>query len=179
MSEAGDLTGRTVLLTHEEGFGDTMQFLRYAPLLAQRGARVLAWVPGPLVRLVQSVAGVAAVFTGDGAPPPFDFHCPFVSLPRVFETTVATVPGEPYLAADPDARWPPGRSCCRLLAMRVGLAWAGQNRPWLPGLCHGGPPAQRWPGRLRAAWLGAGRAVRQPAEGSGAGAGRAWCAGVA
>lgn len=132
MSEGHDLTGRTVLLTHEEGFGDTIQFLRYAPLLARRGARVLAWVPEPLVRLVQAVPGVAEVFTGDGAPPPFDFHCPFVSLARAFETSVATVPRGPYLAADPAlaAAW-----AKRLPAapMRVGLTWAGQTRPWLPG----------------------------------------------
>jgi Flp pilus assembly protein TadD len=132
LSQAGDLTGRTVLLTHEEGFGDTLQFLRYVPLLAGRGARLLAWVPQPLVRVVQSVAGLAEVFTGDGAPPPFDFHCPFVSLPRAFETTVMTVPGKPYLEADPGlaAAW-----AKRLPAspLRVGLAWAGQPRPWLPG----------------------------------------------
>jgi len=132
LREAGDLTGRTILLTHEEGFGDTIQFLRYAPLLADRGARVLAWVPGLLVRLVRSVAGVDAVFTGDGAPPPFDFHCPFVSLPRAFESTPATVPAGPYLSADPalaaewERRLPVG-------GLRVGLAWAGQARPWLPG----------------------------------------------
>ena len=127
-----DLTGRTVLLTHEEGFGDTIQFARYVPMLARLGARVLAWVPSQLVRLMQSVPGIAGVFTGDGAPPPFDYHCPFVSLPRAFETTVATAPGEPYLAADPvlAAAW------ARKLpeaAMRVGLVWAGQTRPWLPG----------------------------------------------
>jgi Flp pilus assembly protein TadD len=131
VSDTGDLTGRTVLLTHEEGFGDTLQFLRYAPLLVRLGARVLAWVPAPLVRLVQTAPGIAAVFTGDGAPP-FDFHCPFISLPRAFETTVTTVPGEPYLAADPalaaiwEKRLPPS-------AMRVGLVWTGQARPWLPG----------------------------------------------
>jgi Flp pilus assembly protein TadD len=132
VSEIGSLTGRTVLLTHEEGFGDTLQFLRYAPLLARLGARVLAWVPSPLVRVVQTVPGVAAVFSGDGTPPPFDFHCPFVSLPRAFETTVATVPTEPYLAADPAlaAIW---AERLPTSAMRVGLAWAGQTRPWLPG----------------------------------------------
>jgi len=132
MSQAGDLTGRTVLLTHEEGFGDTLQFLRYVPLLARIGARVLAWVPAPLVRLVRTVPGVAAVFSGESAPPPFDFHCPFVSLPRAFGTTVATVPGKAYLAADRDlaAIWEK-----RLpdAAMRVGLVWSGQARPWLPG----------------------------------------------
>jgi len=132
MSEVGDLTGRTVLLTHEEGFGDTVQFLRYAPLLARLGARVLAWVPAPLVRLVRAAPGVSAVFTGESAPPPFDFHCPFVSLPRAFGTTVTTVPAEPYLTADPaltsiwEERLPAS-------AMRVGIVWSGQARPWLPG----------------------------------------------
>jgi len=132
LREAGDLAGRTILLTHEEGFGDTIQFLRYAPLLAGRGARVLAWVPGPLVRLVRGAAGIDAVITGDGAPPPFDFHCPFVSLPRAFESSPATVPAAPYLSASPAlaAEW-----ALHLPAtgIRVGLAWAGQARPWLPG----------------------------------------------
>ena len=132
LREAGDLAGRTILLTHEEGFGDTIQFLRFAPLLAERGARVLAWVPAPLVRLVRSVLGADAVFTGDGTPPQFDFHCPFVSLPRAFESTPATVPARSYLSADPmlASAWarqlPSGK-------MLVGLAWAGQARPWLPG----------------------------------------------
>jgi len=132
LREAGDLAGRTILLTHEEGFGDTIQFLRYAPLLAEQGARVLAWVPAPLVRLLRSVPALNAVFTGDGAPPPFDFHCPFVSLPRAFESTPTTVPARPYLVADPmlAAEWAPRLPSG---AMRVGLAWAGQARPWLPG----------------------------------------------
>jgi Flp pilus assembly protein TadD len=132
ISGAGDLTGRTVLLTHEEGFGDTLQFLRYVPFLARRGARLLAWVPQPLVRLVRAVPGVVEVFTGEVAPPPYDFHCPFVSLPRAFETTVTTVPSKPYLAADPalSAAWAERLPASQL---RVGLAWAGQPRPWLPG----------------------------------------------
>ncbi|HUB15548.1 MAG TPA: tetratricopeptide repeat protein [Acetobacteraceae bacterium] len=132
LREAGDLTGRTILLTHEEGFGDTLQFLRYAPLLAERGAQVLAWVPGPLVRLTRGVTGIETVITGDATLPPFDYHCPFVSLPRAFESTVATVPSWPYLQADPalTAEWAQRLPAARL---RVGLAWAGQARPWLAG----------------------------------------------
>jgi tetratricopeptide (TPR) repeat protein len=126
------LVDRTVLLTHEEGFGDTLQFMRYVPLLAELGARVVAWVPAPLVRLARTVPGIAEVLTGDIAPPPFDFHCPFVSLPRVFGTTVRTVPRGNYLAvpAASAAAWserlPPD-------GLLVGLVWAGQARPWLPG----------------------------------------------
>ena len=56
-SDLGTMAGRTVLLTHEAGFGDTLQFLRYTPMLAELWARVLAWVPGPLVRVVRSAPG--------------------------------------------------------------------------------------------------------------------------
>ena len=129
LAEAGDLAGRTVLLTHEEGFGDTLQFLRYAPLLAARGARVRLAVPPPLARLVAGVAPLAE------AGEAYDFHCPFFSLPRVFATTPATIPAPiPYLRADPAAvaRWR-----ARLAGLgpgpRIGLVWAGQARPWLPG----------------------------------------------
>jgi Flp pilus assembly protein TadD len=132
LSQAGELEGRTILLTHEEGFGDTVQFMRYAAALARRGARVLAWVPRPLERLLRSVPAIDMVLTGDNPAPPFDYHCPFVSLPRAFESSVATVPRDPYLTADPDlaATWAE-----RLPAsgFRIGLVWAGQARPWLPG----------------------------------------------
>lgn len=132
LPEAGALHGRTILLTHEEGFGDTLQFMRYAPLLAQRGARLVAWVPRALERLVRRMPVFERVITGDMPAPAFDFHCPFVSLPRAFESSVATVPREAYLVPDPElvALW-----ATRLpqAPFRVGLVWAGQARPWLPG----------------------------------------------
>jgi tetratricopeptide (TPR) repeat protein len=93
LSQLGELTGRTVLVTHEDGFGDTLQFMRYVPLLAERGARVVVRVPAALTRILESVSGVAEVLTGDDGPlPAFDFQCPFVSLPRVFETSLETIP---------------------------------------------------------------------------------------
>ena len=132
VSRFGSLDGRTVLLTHEEGFGDTIQFMRYVPLLAERGAHVMAWVPASLVSVVGRVAGIEAVFSGDMAAPQHDYHCPFVSLPRAFETTPATVPNGPYLTADPllAADW---RTRLPASGLLVGLAWAGQSRPWLTG----------------------------------------------
>ena len=133
LAKLGDPTGRTVLVTHEEGFGDTLQFMRYLPLLARRGLRVLAWVPRPLERILQSVEGVAQVLTGDIAVPAFDFQCPFVSLPRVFDTSLATIPDSvPYVAVDPaSARaW---RERLPRDGLLVGLVWAGQVRPHLPG----------------------------------------------
>ena len=132
LSQIDSLHGRTVLVTHEEGFGDTIQFLRYVPLLAERGVSVLVWVPAQLERLVARLPGVAEVLSGNRPAPPHDWHCPVFSLPRVFESTPATVPNRPYLTADPTqaAAW-----AARLPAggLRVGLVWAGQSRPWLPG----------------------------------------------
>ncbi len=132
LSQIDSLRGRTVLVTHEEGFGDTIQFLRYAPLLAEQGASVVLWVPAQLERLVARMPGVAGVLSGNLPAPPHDWHCPVFSLPRAFETTPATVPNRPYLSADPAlaASW-----AGRLPAggLRVGLVWAGQSRPWLPG----------------------------------------------
>jgi len=128
-----DLRGRTVLVTHEEGFGDTLQFVRYVPLLAERGARVLLAVPRELQRLMGGIAGVAELCVFGTPLPRFDYHCPVFSLPRAFGTTMETIPGEtPYLSVDPtliaqwEGRLPPA-------GLRVGLVWAGQARPWLPG----------------------------------------------
>ena len=120
---AAEPRGRTVLLTHEEGFGDTLQFLRYAPLLAERGACVIARMPAPLLRLAQRVPGIAVVMPEDAPLPEYDYHCPMVSLPRAFGTTPETIPPGDYLRAAPAAGSPP----------RIGLVWAGQARPWLPG----------------------------------------------
>ena len=126
------LTGQTILALHEDGFGDTLQFLRYLPLLAARGARVVAYVPRPLARLMQTVPGVAAVVTDQRRLPAHDFICPMFSLPRVFGTTVGTIPPVPTLAMDPALirQWA-GR--LPLGNLRVGLVWAGQARPSLPG----------------------------------------------
>ena len=115
--------GRTVLLTHEEGFGDTLQFLRYAPLLAARGARVLLRMPPPLMRVAARVPGIATVLPENAALPDYDYHCPMVSLPCVFATSPDTIPPGDYLR---EAAAPNAEPC-------VGLVWAGQARPWLPG----------------------------------------------
>ena len=123
LTPAADLRGRTVLLTHEEGFGDTLQFLRYAPLLAERGATVIARMPPPLLRLARLVPGIASVLPEDASLPAYDYHCPMVSLPRAFGTQPDTIPPGDYLRTASTAGMPP----------RVGLVWAGQARPWLPG----------------------------------------------
>jgi hypothetical protein len=130
------LEGRVVLVTHDEGFGDTIQFARYLPMLAAAGARVLLWVPKPLHRLLAKVAGVAEVFSDDRAWPDFDWHCPIMRLAEVFGTRLETIPADvPYLRADPElvAGWaqrlpsPQG-------GRRIGLVWAGSARDRDPQL---------------------------------------------
>ncbi len=126
------LAGLTVVAVHEDGFGDTLQFLRYLPLLAERGARVVACVPSTLVRILRLVPGVAEVATGKHMIPRHDFFCPIPSLPRVFGTTTATVPPVPTIGLDPTAlrQW---RKWLPRTGLNVGLVWAGQPRPLLPG----------------------------------------------
>ena len=126
------LDGTRILVWHEEGFGDTLQVARYLPMLAGLGAEVTASVPGPLLRLLRGMPGIAVIQAGESELPPHDFQCPFFSLPRAFGTTIRTVPGDPYLFADPalTAAWAarlPGDG------LRAGLVWAGQARHWLHG----------------------------------------------
>jgi tetratricopeptide (TPR) repeat protein len=129
-----DLAGRTVLLTHEAGYGDTLQFCRYVPLLTARGARIVLAVPLVLQRLLGARRWGIEVLPTNAEPSAYDWHCPMMSLPSVFGTTLETIPAAiPYLTADPAlvaswaARLPSGPG------LRVGLVWAGQARPWLPG----------------------------------------------
>jgi len=121
------LAGKTILLHAEQGLGDTLQFVRYAPLLAARGADVVLEVQAPLVRLLSGLRGVAAVVARQAPLPRYDFHCPLLSLPLACGTTLQTIPAEvPYVApADADvavwrARLPQGRP-------RIGLAWSGER----------------------------------------------------
>jgi hypothetical protein len=134
LSQLPDLTGRTVLVVQEEGLGDTLQFLRYLPLLARRGARVAVAVPPALTRLMRTIPGVAEVPDADAPIPRHDFHCSFNGLPRAFETTLESIPCDvPYLAADPALAADWAQRLPVTQAFRVGLVWAGQARPWLPG----------------------------------------------
>ena len=80
--------GRTLLIHAEQGFGDTLQFCRYAPLAAARGMRVILEVPKPLVRLLRSLPGVDLLVEQGAELPPFDLHCPMLSMPLAIGTTL-------------------------------------------------------------------------------------------
>lgn len=124
--DGGDLAGRTILLHAEQGFGDTLQFVRYVPRLAARGGRVVLAAQPALAPLLARLPGVIRLLGEEELVPPFDVHAPLLSLPHLFGTTLATVPAEvPYLTADParQAAW-----AARLRGdgrPRVGLVWAG------------------------------------------------------
>ncbi|MGE5466539.1 MAG: tetratricopeptide repeat protein, partial [Ignavibacteria bacterium] len=110
---AEPLAGKTILLVAEQGLGDTLQFCRYAALLAERGASVVLCVPHPLVALLATLPGAPRVLAEGDPLPDFDYCCPMMSLPRAFGTTLASIPGEvPYLSADPDK--------CAAWAARIG-----------------------------------------------------------
>ncbi|CAO3378200.1 tetratricopeptide repeat protein [Azospirillum argentinense] len=137
-----DIAGRSILLHEEQGRGDAIQFVRYAPLVAARGARVLLEVGADLVPLFHGLPGVERVVARGELLPAFDWQCPLLSLPRAFATRLETIPAAPYLTADPAraAAWterlagpdqPDG--------LRVGLVWAGNpqfagDRERSPGL---------------------------------------------
>jgi tetratricopeptide (TPR) repeat protein len=126
------VAGKTFLVWPEQGFGDTLQFARFAPVLAQRGARVLLESPPPLARLLGSLQGVEVVTPGTPLPP-FDFHAPTMSLPRFLARQEADIPARvPYLRPDPNevARW--HARVAGLSGLKVGVAWAGDPRPHDP-----------------------------------------------
>jgi Tfp pilus assembly protein PilF len=124
--EGAPLDGRTILLHAEQGMGDTFQFIRYARLVHDRGGRVLVACQRPLLRILEAAPGIDQVVEWGGPLPDFDVHCALMSLPRVFETRLETIPADvPYLGADPSlvAQW--RRELESIAGYRVGICWAG------------------------------------------------------
>jgi tetratricopeptide (TPR) repeat protein len=129
-SAALDARDRTVLLRPEQGIGDTLQFLRYLPMVAERCGRVVLLLQPSLLRLCERYRGLAELVV-EGAPvPPHDYQCPMGSLPLAFETSLQTIPANvPYLGADPALaeKWR-ARLAPASRTIRIGLAWAGNPR---------------------------------------------------
>ena len=120
-----DLSGKTILLHTEQGLGDTIQFARYIPMLAEKGARTVLACQQPLTRLLSGFAPILSV----GQPfPVYDFHCPLLNLPMVFGTNPGNIPAHiPYLKANDDLSkdWK-RRLGDKGAKKRVGLVWAGR-----------------------------------------------------
>jgi Tfp pilus assembly protein PilF len=120
------LEGRSILLYAECGFGDTIQFIRYAPQVSERGGRVIVACKKPIARLVASCPGVEQVVSEGDLLPEFAVYAPLMSLPLILGTTLSSVPAPvPYLGTDLEliSRWkaetgPPG-------PFKIGVVWQG------------------------------------------------------
>jgi tetratricopeptide (TPR) repeat protein len=120
------LSGKTILLHAEQGLGDTIQFARYAPLVAAQGAKVVLEVQPELKSLLSRLDGAAAVVARGEAPPPFDLHCPLGSLPLARKTELPTVPAAiPYLSAEEAHLQKWSARIGTLPRPRIAVAWAG------------------------------------------------------
>lgn len=120
------LAAKRILLHAEQGLGDALQFLRYAPMVQAAGGAVLLEVPACLRTLAEEMPGVTGVIVKGDPLPEFDCHCPLMSLPLAFDTTLETIPAKmPYLSIPHRAKekaearaWPED-------GVRVGLVWCG------------------------------------------------------
>ena len=122
---------RTILLHAEQGLGDSIQFVRYAPLLARLGATVVLEAPRELISLFSRIRGVAQVVARGEALPAFDMHCPLGSLPLALATELSSIPADiPYLEPDPErlAGWRARLS--GVPSPRIAITWEGNvNHP--------------------------------------------------
>jgi tetratricopeptide (TPR) repeat protein len=126
-----NLAGRRILVHAEQGQGSAIQFVRYVPLVAARGGRLILECQRPLARLfagLVTASGGALVINGE-AFPAFDVQAPLMSLPRILGTGLATIPAKvPYLGVDPALSEEWERRLAPWPRPRVGLVWAGNPR---------------------------------------------------
>ena len=122
------LAGKTILLYGEQGLGDSIQFCRYVPLVKQLGARVLLSVPQALLRLLEGMDGIDELLETGQPLPPFDCHCPLLSLPLAFKTGLHHIPAvAPLLPCSQALHSVWSQRLGRKQALRVGLVWRGST----------------------------------------------------
>jgi tetratricopeptide (TPR) repeat protein len=123
-----DLSGKTLFVYHEQGYGDTLQCVRYIPCLAERGAKVILAVPAALRQLMETLDGNPRVLALTDPVPPHDLQCPLMSLMKACGTTTDAVPSSPaYLRADPQAVLAWKRRLGGSRRARIGVAWSGRG----------------------------------------------------
>lgn len=138
-SGAEPIDGKTILIHAEQGIGDTLQFVRYIPLLEKRGAHVVLEVPPVLGELLRSSFKMKGTLILHGDPrPAVDYHCPLLSLPLAFHTRADSIPdGVPYVAADAGAVGAWRERLGALPGFKIGLNWQGhvgsEKQPWVRG----------------------------------------------
>jgi tetratricopeptide (TPR) repeat protein len=129
------LDGKTIMLHGEQGLGDSIQFIRYAPMVAARGGKIILCVQPEVCRLLKDVPGVERVASNPKELPACQSYCYLMDLPLAFETRLDSIPNAiPYLTPDPQLcrRW--AGKLDQGTDLKVGLAWAGRpthvNNPW-------------------------------------------------
>jgi len=130
--DGSSLKEKSILVYAEQGLGDAIMFGRYVPLLAELGGRVVLELQPPLMRLLSSLHGVERIVAKSDLPPLTDFHVPLLSLPHLLKTTIHSIPNDvPYfdLPAKLVASWRE-RMGVRAAGIRVGLVWAGKEKPY-------------------------------------------------
>ncbi len=127
--DGSPLNGKTIVAFHEQGFGDTIQFARYLPMVKQRGGTVYLACQQALEGLMIGMRGVDGIIRVGATVPPFDFQIPLASLPGIFQTTINNIPCEvPYLQADPEkvAYWK--QELKPQKGFKVGIVWQGNAK---------------------------------------------------
>lgn len=138
-----EAAGKSLLVHAEQGFGDSLQFCRYAVEAARRGLKVTLAVDKALLRLMRGLPGIEQVVEMSGAMPMADLHCPMMSLPLALGgDTPAIGAGHPYLSPLPqdvedwrrrlDALEDTSQKESGRPPLRVGLVWAGNPRLHMP-----------------------------------------------
>jgi hypothetical protein len=129
------LAGQSILLRCEQGFGDTLQFVRYVELVKQRGGTTIVEVTRPLMRLIERCPSVDAVVIAGGPAPQFDLHLPLLSLPGVFRTSLETIPNRvPYLSPSQESLDQWHSELGSVAEFKIGIAWQGDPAHRADGL---------------------------------------------
>jgi tetratricopeptide (TPR) repeat protein len=121
-----DIAGKTLFIHCEQGLGDTIQFCRYGKLVEARGAKVVMSVQEPLRGLLNQISPTIQIIGSSEAPADFDYHCPLLSLPLAFATTLETIPAEhQYIKADEELRASWSARLPQKTKPRIGVVWSG------------------------------------------------------
>jgi tetratricopeptide (TPR) repeat protein len=128
-----DIAGKILFVWWEQGFGDTIQFCRFAKLAEARGAKVILSGQQPLRELLKQLSPTIQIIDQDKVAAKFDYHCPLLSLPLAFGTTLETIPQYmPYFKANAEKSLFWKIKLGEKSKLRVGLAWSGGFRPNQP-----------------------------------------------
>ena len=125
-----DITDCIVLLHAEQGLGDTIQFCRYAKRVKEECKKVILSVPHELLELLGNLEGVDQIIAQGDSLPDYDFHCPLMSLPYAFKTTIESIPDKrKYIKADPSKIFYWAQKIKKYEGLKVGVVWSGGYRP--------------------------------------------------